>query len=58
MALVEELEHEWKLAGARLTDTKARIETARKALNIYEEALEEENAKKKSPNVHKLSNVG
>jgi hypothetical protein len=37
----------------------ARVEVARKALNLYEEALEQEAVKKRGPaNVRSLSNVG
>lgn len=59
LALVQECEIELNVAGDRISNARVRAETARRALNIYEEAVEQEAVRKRGPrNVHKLSNVG
>jgi len=57
-ALVEECDLEWRMAGDRIASAKARAEVARRALDLYEKALEEEMDRKKPTNVRSLSNVG
>ena len=57
-ALLQECEAELDTAGVNISNARVRAETARRALHIYEQALEQESDKKKSSNVHKLSNVG
>lgn len=58
-AYYHEMEKEYSLASENVHLSRARVEVARRALNIYEEAVEQEAAHKRGPrNVHKLSNVG